>query len=158
MWGLPILLRDDLCNKAQTPTKDAAYASSSIARFSTSDASSSLASVDHVLSLGGGGGVSQVSVWIATFAMKCALMGAVTNRKAMINTSCTEVSPNKNECTIEAIKSMPMPIVPTLVGACRRVIGSLNFSSPTTPARINPAATNKQIATTYVPITSMLIR
>ncbi len=93
-----------------------------------------------------------------TFAMKFAETGAVTNRKAIISNSWIEGSPDAKATKIDAAKSMPIPTVPTFVGAWRRVMGSLNFKSPITPTKTNPEPTNSDIAAANVAIVAKVIR
>ncbi len=128
---------------AAFPTADAVFQG----KPSTSRSVSEIFSVDQVSSRGGVGGVSQVRRWMLTFATKFAEIGAVTNRNAMINSSCIDASPKTIDWIIEAKSSMPIPTVPTFVGAWSLVIGSLNFRSPPTPTRTNPDPISRQSET-----------
>ncbi len=80
--------------------------------------------------------------------MKLPVIGAVTNRKAVTSTSCSDGAPFANPCTIDAINSDPTPSVDALVGACRRDIEVSSRISPIEPTRVNSAPIISRAATT----------
>lgn len=75
-----------------------------------------------------------------------------------MSNSCIDPSPNVWECIIEASKRAPAPTVAALVGACKRVMESLNFSKPMDPTseKIAPIISQKAMAT--VAMISKVIR